>query len=275
MWNDGSAMRLASSAGSVPGSSTSVVEPVANGAAPCARRGSEALSVLPAPQALSSAAAHSVNAGSATEEGLIRVKYSCFIICLGAAILYPYGNYRTLFRQNKLGNVSRISIQPACRIPTRFGSRSCHTVYTRSTSMTATIFDSHKYAKRLMDAGVPAQVADVQAETMVEVMDQVATFPGKLDTQNSKIDHLDAKIDVLAAKIDLQAEKIDLQAGKIDVQAEKIDAMEAKFDEKINTVTAKFDAKIADAKAELIRWMVSLSVLQLALISALLLKLTH
>lgn len=85
--------------------------------------------------------------------------------------------------------------------------------------MTATIFDSHKYAKRLMDAGVPAQVADVQAE--------------------------------------------------------KIDAIEAKFDEKINTVTAQLDAKIADAKAELIRWMVSLSVLQLALISALLLKLTH
>lgn len=116
--------------------------------------------------------------------------------------------------------------------------------------MTATIFDSHKYAKRLTDAGVPAQAADVQAETMVEVMDQVATFSAKLDTQDGKLDHMDAKIDVLAAKID--------------VQAAKIDAMEAKF-----------DAKIADAKADLIRWMVSLSVLQLALISALLLKLTH
>ncbi len=109
--------------------------------------------------------------------------------------------------------------------------------------MTASIFDSHKYAKRLMDAGVPAQAADVQAETMVEVMTQVAAFSAKLDTQDGKMDHMDAKIDVLAAKID--------------------------------TVEAKLDAKIADAKADLIRWMVSLSVLQLSLISALLLKLTH
>jgi len=149
--------------------------------------------------------------------------------------------------------------------------------------MTATIFDSHKYAKRLIEAGVPAQAADVQAETMVDVMDQLAAFSAKLDTQDGKVDHLDAKIDVLAAKIDLQSGKIDALDAKlnekIDVQEakfnEKIDAQEARFDAKIDTLEAKFDARIAEAKAELIRWTVGMGVLQLALISALLLKLAH
>lgn len=38
-------------------------------------------------------------------------------------------------------------------------------------------------------------------------------------------------------------------------------------------LTARFDAKLADAKAELTRWVVGVGILQMALIAALLLRL--
>ena len=116
--------------------------------------------------------------------------------------------------------------------------------------MNATIFDSHKYAKRLMDAGVPAQAADIQAETMVEVMNQLAAGSGKLDTQDARLVRMDARLERMDAKIDIMDTKIDMAETRL-------------------------EAKIADAKADLVRWMVGVSVLQMALISALVLKLAR
>ncbi len=69
MWNEGSAMRRASSAGRLAGSSCKVMEPVASGAAACATRACGKLSLLLPPQALSSAATHTVSAGARAEEG--------------------------------------------------------------------------------------------------------------------------------------------------------------------------------------------------------------
>lgn len=97
-----------------------------------------------------------------------------------------------------------------------------------------TVFDSLKYAKRLMDAGVSAAAADVQAETMLEVMTQVSACTAKVGDQDSKIDRLDSKID---------------------------------------RATAELKALIEQAKSELIRWAVGLTIAAVGAMSAL--KLLH
>lgn len=96
--------------------------------------------------------------------------------------------------------------------------------------MTSAIFDSHKYAKRLIDAGVPPQAADVQAEAMLEVMTQVAAGCATVNMQDSKIDRLDSKIDRSVAEL---------------------------------------KAIIEQAKAELTRWIIGFGVTILGVISAL------
>ncbi|HJV03064.1 MAG TPA: hypothetical protein VJ752_21185 [Burkholderiaceae bacterium] len=107
--------------------------------------------------------------------------------------------------------------------------------------MTSALFDSHKYAKRLIAAGVSATAADVQAETMLEVMNQIAATSATGDKQNSNIDRLDAKIDRSVA--DLKAQNAELKA------------------------------MIEQAKGELIRWAVGLAIAIVGAMSAL--KLIH
>lgn len=103
------------------------------------------------------------------------------------------------------------------------------------------LFDSHLYAKRLVAAGVPEKAADVHVEMMAELMIQVAAGMASVEKQNGKIDRLDAKIDRLDLKID--------------------------------RVEAQLKEKMAELKAELIRWVVGVSMLQTALVTGLVLKL--
>ncbi|MBJ7308909.1 hypothetical protein ACFOLJ_12985 [Rugamonas sp. CCM 8940] len=113
--------------------------------------------------------------------------------------------------------------------------------------MSAAIFDSHKYAKRLIEAGVEAKAADVQAETMVEVMTQVAASSATIDKQDSKLNRLDSKIDLLAAEMRAQH--------------------------------AELRALIERNSKESTRWLmgvvISVGVLQSALVTGLALKLLH
>ncbi|MBJ7309913.1 hypothetical protein ACFOLJ_10010 [Rugamonas sp. CCM 8940] len=120
--------------------------------------------------------------------------------------------------------------------------------------MTATLFDSHRYAKRLVDGGIPEKAADVQAEMMTELMEQVAASTASVSRQDNKIEQLGGKIDLLDAKVE---------------------AMYVKLDAKIDRVQALLEARIAEVKAELVRWVVGVGMLQTALIAALMLKLPH
>lgn len=87
-------------------------------------------------------------------------------------------------------------------------------------------FDSHKYAKRLLEAGMSPALADIQAETTGNLMNELNALNIKLD--------------------------------KFIVKAE-----------------ANLETKIAESKAELIRWVVGVGIMQFSLIAALLLKMTH
>ncbi|MBA5689298.1 hypothetical protein [Rugamonas apoptosis] len=93
--------------------------------------------------------------------------------------------------------------------------------------MNAAIFDSHKYAKRLIDAGVTPQAAGVHAEMLLEVMNQVA---GGSATGERMEARLEARTDKVATDLD----------GKIDHAVTdlngKIDHVAADLDTKIDLV---------------------------------------
>jgi hypothetical protein len=143
--------------------------------------------------------------------------------------------------------------------------------------MNAVIFDSHQYAQRLIDAGVPPQAASVHAEALLEVMNKVAggTAAGeKMETRlvartDKAVAELNAKIDLAVAELNT---KIDKSVAELNA---KIDKAVAGLDAKIDRVAAELRTQIADAKAEMVRMMVGLSVLQVTLVSALVLKLMH
>lgn len=94
-----------------------------------------------------------------------------------------------------------------------------------------TVFDSHKYAKRLMDAGVPAPAADIHAETMMEVMTQISASTAD---QSSNFSRLDKKIDLL--------------------------------DNKVDRTTAELKVLIEQTRSELIRWVVGLNTVTIGII---------
>ncbi|MBB3119665.1 hypothetical protein [Pseudoduganella violacea] len=65
--------------------------------------------------------------------------------------------------------------------------------------MSAAAFDTHKYAKRLMDAGVTPAHADVQAETMGCMMAELAANTCVLEKHELRNA---AQIDVFGARLD-------------------------------------------------------------------------
>jgi hypothetical protein len=116
----------------------------------------------------------------------------------------------------------------------------------------AILFDNHQYAKRLQDAGMPPALADIHAESTGEIMNELGAL-------NTKIDHYAAETN---AKIAMVQFKLDA----------KIDHVDTRINGRIDQVEARLEAKIADSRAELIRWVVGVGILQSSLLSALLLK---
>ncbi|NYE62017.1 hypothetical protein FHW58_003224 [Duganella sp. 1224] len=99
-------------------------------------------------------------------------------------------------------------------------------------------FDSHQYATRLTEAGMPSALAGIQAEMAGDVMSELSALDSRLGQTDSKIEH---------AKILLNA--------------------------RIDQVEARLEVKIADTGSDIIKWIVSVGILQSSLITALLLKL--
>lgn len=111
--------------------------------------------------------------------------------------------------------------------------------------MAAIAFDTLKMAERLESAGMPAAQAKMQATVLAEV-----------------ITAEDASIaDRFSSKQDVAVELAAIKAG-----IEKLDS-------KISQSAAEFKALNSDTKAELIRWVVSVGILQMALVAGLVLKL--
>ena len=98
--------------------------------------------------------------------------------------------------------------------------------------------DSHQYAIRLTNAGMSAELASIHAEMSADIMRELGALDRRLERTEQQIQE---------AKIILNA--------------------------KIEQVEARLEAKIADTRTEIIKWVVSVGILQSSLITALLLKL--
>jgi hypothetical protein len=127
-----------------------------------------------------------------------------------------------------------------------------------------THFDTLVYANKLKEGGVPARQAETEAETLAEI------FKESLAT----------KQDITELKNITQNDIAELRSTtKQDIAALKSD-MDSKFaavDLKFAAVDIKFsmiDVRFSELKAEMIKWVVGISLAQTALIVSLL-KILH
>lgn len=111
--------------------------------------------------------------------------------------------------------------------------------------MVAITFDTLKFAKRLKESGF----SEAQAETITEM--QQETVAATLEQARH-----DYHLDELASKRDLKELELSLK-------------------KEIELLRSDTKKDIAETKAELIRWVVGVGILQLTIITALLLKLVH
>ncbi|MFZ2404875.1 MAG: coiled-coil domain-containing protein [Methylobacter sp.] len=111
--------------------------------------------------------------------------------------------------------------------------------------MTPITFDTHEFIKELKNAGFSEQ----QAEAITNLQKTA------IGTTLEQVKH-DYQLDDLATKRDLKELELKVDAG-------------------IRELELKVAKDIAESKAELIRWVVGVGVLQMTLIAGLMLKLTH
>lgn len=122
--------------------------------------------------------------------------------------------------------------------------------------MTAITFDTYAFVTKLKEAGVPEQQAAAQIETLTKAIDSAM--------EQARYDY---KLDDLVTRRDLKELETEL---KRDIEAMRL---ESKRD--IELLRSDTKAQIAESKAEMIRWVVGVGILQTTLITGVLLKLTH
>ncbi|HEX8613180.1 MAG TPA: hypothetical protein VF800_17970 [Telluria sp.] len=108
-------------------------------------------------------------------------------------------------------------------------------------------FDTLKMAERLESAGFSTAQAKVQAALLAEI----------ISAEDSSI------VERFSSKQDVSRELSGIRSS--------IDKLDAKTDR----TAAEAKASLSEAKAELVRWVVGVGLLQMALIAGLVLKLVH
>ncbi len=123
--------------------------------------------------------------------------------------------------------------------------------------MTAAYLDSHKYAKRLVETGIPPAAADVMAEAMFELASQVAALSARVEEQ--------CLCDELAA-ITLE------RAGSRAIDYHESSAMltNATLDSKISAMASELRLNTAQSVTEITRWVGACFILIMFLLQAIL-----
>ncbi|MCF8008048.1 MAG: CCDC90 family protein [Methylovulum sp.] len=111
--------------------------------------------------------------------------------------------------------------------------------------MTAITFDTYAFVTKLKEAGIPEQQAAAQIETLTKAIDSAL--------EQVRHEH---DLDNLVTNKDM-------------------DARIRETELKIELVRSELKRDIAESKAEMIRWVVGVGILQTTLITGVLLKLTH
>jgi len=121
--------------------------------------------------------------------------------------------------------------------------------------MSTIILDTLEFATKLKAGGFTEQQAETQARAIAEIVEkQLAT-----------------RQDVEAREADLKRD-IHESENRLEV---RIKELEISLRKDIEVLRAEVKRDIAETKAELIRWVVGVGVLQLTIITALLLKLAN
>jgi DNA-binding transcriptional MerR regulator len=118
--------------------------------------------------------------------------------------------------------------------------------------MATITFDTHEFVKRLRESGL----SEAQAEVITDLQRQASAAAVDQARQ-------DYHLDDIATKRDLKETEAAL----------KRDVKELEY--KIEVLRAETKQSLAETKAELIRWVVGVGILQIAIITALLLKLAN
>lgn len=117
--------------------------------------------------------------------------------------------------------------------------------------MSTIILDTLEFADKLKAGGFTDQQAEAQARAIANLVEK------QLATQSQVAEH----------ELNIQRE--------IKESENRLEARIKELDFKIETLRAETKRDIAEAKSELVRWVVGVGILQFALIAALLLKLAH
>jgi hypothetical protein len=112
--------------------------------------------------------------------------------------------------------------------------------------MAAIAFDTLKFTKRLREAGVPEKQAEAEAEAVQEALREIIG-----DFEKSRLAEVSTKLDI---------EELDA----------KVETTRDFMRRDIKESELKLEAKIAETNANLVKWVVSASLVQFALIAALL-----
>jgi len=123
--------------------------------------------------------------------------------------------------------------------------------------MTTLALDTYSLVTKLKESGVPEQQAAAQVETITKAIGSAL--------EQARHDY---QLDDLATKRDLKELEVKLES-RIKETELKIELVRSELKRDIESVRKE----IAETKAELVRWVVGVGVLQTVLITALVLKL--
>ena len=128
--------------------------------------------------------------------------------------------------------------------------------------MSSIILDTLEFATKLKAGGFTEQQAETQARAIAEIVEkQLAT------KQDVEVREADLKRDIHESE-----NRLEVRIKELEISLKKdIEVLRAEMKKDI----AETGRSIAETKAELIRWVVGVGVLQLTIITALLLKLAN
>jgi chromosome segregation ATPase len=135
--------------------------------------------------------------------------------------------------------------------------------------MTIVAFDTHKFIRRLRDAGISEPQAeaftdafrDVAAEAEVATKRDIERLEAKIDRDlaplRADIGHLDGKIDRLEEKLDGKIDRLEEKLdGKIDRLEERLDGKIDRLEEKLGGKLDRLDVRLT-GDIQLLKWMMT------------------
>jgi DNA anti-recombination protein RmuC len=162
-------------------------------------------------------------------------------------------------------------------------------------AVNAIVLDTLAYAKKLRTAGFSEQQAEIQAEALAEVVDKQLATRADMEAHENilrrdlEVVQANLRRDIAELRRDTEGLRADLKRDMEDMRGDlkrdleelrtelKRDMEELRTELKrdIRELELRFEARLSETKADLIRWVVGVGVLQFTLIAALLLKLSE